>query len=105
MKAGMLIHRVTLQRATETNVDGESVKSYSDVGTYWAFVGPVTGNETISMQQVQAITQCEVTMRYVGPILSGDRLLFKSRTLEVVIPINVDERNVEMTVLCKEKHG
>lgn len=106
MKAGMLHHRVTLQRATDTNTNGEPVKTWADVGTYWAFVKPITGNENISFnQQVQAETSCEVIMRYVGEIKAGDRLLFKSRTLHVVSTINVDEHGEEMRLMCKEQHG
>ncbi len=105
MKAGNLIHRVTLQRETVTNTNGEESSSWTDIGTYWAFVKPISGGETISFQQVRADRQSQVTMRYVGEINAGDRLLFKSRTLEIVAPINVDEKNVELTVLCKERHA
>lgn len=102
----MLNHRVTLERSTDTNVSGEVIKTWNPVGTFWAFVQPVTGNENISFaQQVQAETTCNVLMRYVGEIMAGDRLLFKSRTLYIASVTNVDTRNEETRFVCKELHG
>lgn len=106
MRAGMLQHRVTLQRPTDTNTNGEAIKTWTTIGTYWAFVQPVGGNENISFaQQVQAETTCNVLMRYVGEIEAGDRLQFKSRTLHVASVANVDEANEETRLVCKELHG
>lgn len=106
IQAGKLRHRITLQTATETNVDGNPVKSWSSVGTFWAFVQPISGSEsTTSSKQVQADTTHNVTMRCVAAINSGDRFLFGSRVLQIVSVVNEDELNSVLKIICKETHG
>lgn len=103
MQAGKLRHRVTIRRATET-VDsyGQAAKTYADLATVYAAVQPLTATELIAANQQQAMVTHKITMRYRS-LLHTDQIIHDSRTFEIGSIINLDERNVTLEVLCKEK--
>lgn len=100
---GSLRHRIALQSASEDRQgNGEVLLTYSTFATVWASVRPMQGNELESAQQISAIVTHKIRIRYNDTIAPRNRILFDSRTFEVVSILNYQERNIYQDILCKE---
>jgi SPP1 family predicted phage head-tail adaptor len=105
MRAGRLRHRVTVQAFTELGVDavgtpqGQWDATAIDVA---AEVTPLSGSELLAAQQVGAETTHVVRMRYGTTVTPRHRLLFGARILEIESAPNVEERNKELLLRCRE---
>lgn len=82
---------------------GQVTKTWDAVGTYWAFVQPLSGVETEHADRLRAKTTHLVTMPYVGSITAtNNRLIFAGRTLNIETALNYDQRNREYLLTCIE---
>lgn len=96
-------HRVTLQSYTTTqDAYGTPIQTWSDVGTYWAAVEPVSGKERFASGQRIAESDVRIIMRYIGTILPAYRISFDSKLYDIKAIINRDERNREYELICTE---
>lgn len=109
MEAGALRHRVTIQRANETQDGmGSSVLTWVDFAERVpAEVKELTGRELWNAQQIQADITMSVGMRWLDGVKSKMRLLWHDkegdRTLSIESPPrNPDGRKRDMLLLCKE---
>lgn len=105
MQAGKLRHRLTLQRQTVTRDSfGGEVVTWVDVATVWGAVEPVAGTETFQQvgEQVLAVAYVKVRVRYRGGITAKMRFIFNSRILDIEHVANLDTRNWEINLLCRE---
>lgn len=108
MNSGKLRHRVQIQYDENHGVvdsqGGPQAASWVTLGTRWANVLPLTSRERFTARQVQSDVTHKVEMHY-DPTLATKpvyRLLYKSRALEIDSVVNVDERNRELHLMCKE---
>lgn len=103
MLVGPMRQRVTLQRPTRTR-DGFGMEqsAWAEVGTYWARVRQPRGRELMQAQQIQGILTDVIELRYIGPILTTDRFLFRGRTLNVLAVDNVENRDRQYLIHCQE---
>lgn len=103
MEAGQLRHRVRLEHYTQTaNAVGDPVKSWAAVTEIWARVEPLSGRELEWAQQQHAQAAIRVTMRYRAGLDPTYRVLFGTRTFEVLAVLNPDERNEQLELACRE---
>lgn len=105
MRAGKLRHRVTIQSASETQPDsnmGQPVESWSDFATVWAHVEPLHGRERMVAQERTAELDTRITIRYLSGVLAKMRVIYGSHTYDILAVINLDERDREMQLMCKE---
>jgi SPP1 family predicted phage head-tail adaptor len=106
MQSGRLRHQITLQSPSRTrNAVGEPVTTWTDVATVWASVGPLSARDLFAAQQWQAEVTHRVRIRYapdVADVQDSWRVLFGSRVLVIRTVRNIDERNVEIELLCSE---
>ena len=111
MGAGKYRHCIKFQEHKQTGVDGVGQPIYKwvdfeinddgDTGVY-AEIKPIKGNEYWASQQVNSEATHRVTIRYIEGVNSEMRIVFGSRYFSIEPPINPDERNVELSMLCKE---
>lgn len=106
MDINKLRHRVTIQENQGTINDGGGNKlpNWVDVATVWAEVRPVNGQEaTIAEKRGQQVTHA-VNMRY-RPNVKKDkhRIIHKGRILKIEYVLNVDERDIELNITCREE--
>jgi SPP1 family predicted phage head-tail adaptor len=102
--------RITIQRHTpiEQNSLGQEIVTsgyWSDVGTRWASVTPLSGKEAAQAQQMQGYLEHEVRLVY-DPTLNitpRDRISYDSRTLEISSVMNFKEASFEYVLRCTEK--
>lgn len=118
MRAGQLRHKVILQSPPDPNssanadtfgqvqnIDGTK---WSDIGTYRAFIRPMTAREIAIASEQRGDVTHQAKMRYVGEIKPTYRLVFhdvalnRDRILNVAEVLNIDERKREYTLTLRE---
>lgn len=105
MKAGDLRHRITVQYPVEAQDSaGQPIATWKDLFTCWAAIEPISGREFTMTQQTGTEAQIRIRIRARPVKLSGKmRVLFGTRIFELVAPpINVQERNREVHLMCRE---
>jgi SPP1 family predicted phage head-tail adaptor len=76
MRAGLLRHRITLQRPVGTNDEwGEPSPLWEDVVSVAAAIEPISGREFFSAQQVQADVTTRITIRWRNGIEPAMRIV------------------------------
>jgi SPP1 family predicted phage head-tail adaptor len=100
---GRLNKKVELQSYTEAKDSvGGTIRTWSTYATVWAAIKPFRGRERLLAQQVQAIDQSRIIIRYDSRVSADDRVLFGTRIYEITAVIDADESNVWLELMCKE---
>lgn len=104
MKAGELRHRITFVREETTGRDasGGLIKGDKIHARTWASIEQLSGTELVHAQQKKPNSTHQITTRYVANITSDMRILFGDRTFNIEGIDNIDERNIELVILCRE---
>jgi SPP1 family predicted phage head-tail adaptor len=103
MRAGTMIDRVTLQRWTPDNdPKWGPTPGWSDIAELWANVTPVSGTEKPDGAGVQTTITHRVRMRYREDITPKDRLVYRSRVLDLLSVIDVDGQRAELAIEARE---
>jgi SPP1 family predicted phage head-tail adaptor len=102
MRAGLLRHRITLQRATTTRDEaGQTIKAWADYATEWAEHEPLRGRELILAQAEQAETTDRFRLRYRNDVLASDRVVHEGVVYEITAPpINWRGRKMLLELMC-----
>lgn len=102
MRAGELRHRITIQRATETqDAFGAVVQTWSTFATLWAGVEALSGREFFAAQQVNAQVSHRIRIRYLSGVTPKMRVVFGSRTFNIEVVMD-DGRRRELQLLVSE---
>jgi SPP1 family predicted phage head-tail adaptor len=100
---GDLDRRVTVQRVAETrNPDGGVVQTWATLATRWAMVEPMTGREMQTAGQTLAEATHAVVIYNDAGIGPHDRIVYSTKTFDILHVRNVDERPLFVELLCKE---
>ena len=103
MEFSKLRHRVTIQeKAAVTDSFGEEINDWSDVCTVWAAVEPLKGREFFAAQKENAETTVRITIRYRFGITADMRVLYCNNVYEINAIIDLEERHVELQLMCRE---
>ena len=103
MKIGKLRHRVTLQEHISTRDSfGAEKEAWIDTAKVWASVEPLSGKEYFAAQQINAEVNIKVTIRYRPLIHPRMRVLFGVRVFEILSVLNIEEKNIQLVLMCKE---
>lgn len=103
--AGSYRHPITIQTpspADEVNDYGERIPAWEDFITVKAGIYPVSGKDYISAVEINSEITHKINLRYVPGITSDMRVKFGSRIFTIVVPINFQELNKELQLVCKE---
>lgn len=105
MQAGKLRHKIIIQTPTETeNPDtGELETTWSTFATVWAEILPAVGREFWASKQIVAEITGKIRIRYIAGVNSKMRIKFGSRIFNIIVPINVEEKNIELVLMVSEK--
>lgn len=104
IRTAELRHYATFRLPTEEIVEGDTTLDpfIEDFGA-WIQIQPVGGSEETIGEQAMASRTHLVTMRYDSRVDSRMRLHVRSRVFEIVSPpLNVDERDIELQLMCRE---
>jgi SPP1 family predicted phage head-tail adaptor len=110
MRISKLQQRITIQRRSSTlDAYGQEINSWSDIGTVWAEVKPLSGREKMRTNAMVVESQIshQVTVRYSTlflPSTTADawRILFGTRIFNITASWNVDEADKTIIFDCTE---
>ena len=101
--AAQFRHKVSLQsRTTTISALGEASHTWSTYASAWASVEPLTGREFYENRAVRGEVTHKVTMRYRSGVAPEQRIVFRSRNLEIVSVRNIEERDRLIILDCRE---
>lgn len=103
MRAGSLRHKVTIQKATESQDSyGEPDPTWGVYAVVWASIEPVTGREYLQNRQTGVEITHKVTIRYLDGVTAKMRVLYDGRYFDIEAVLNDKERNAMHILMCKE---
>ena len=106
MRIGKLRHRITIERVVETqDADGAVIETWSTYATIQASIEPISGREYFAAQSTQADVTHRIGIRYLSGIVPKMRVKYGSRIFDILSVINVNERNRELQLMCRESIG
>ena len=105
MRAGMLHHRVTLQRFQQgQDAYGGPVETWEDVATVWASLEAMSGREFFASQQAQSEVTQRIRIRYRPDVTADMRVIHNGKVFNIVAPLP-DNRGRELVLMCREVSG
>lgn len=104
MNPGELRHFIVFQEKSKyRNEFGEEMDYWEDVLKARAGIYPISGKEFFAAEKVNSEITHKIRMRYVPGVKPDMRIKFGERIFEQKAPpINFQERNVELQLLCRE---
>lgn len=107
MRSGQLRHEGQLQ--SPTKIRGETGgytlawSTYARVCCGEVSSNDVRGSETVSSEKIKAEKQTTWLTRFRPGVTSGHRLIVRGRTLNIESVNNVNERDRELMLYCREQ--
>ena len=104
MNIGALRHQLTI-KAINTTEDsyGEVTEDPTTTEcTVWGSIEPLSGRELLLAQQIQATVTHRVRIRYHSGLDPSMQIVFGTRTFDILSIINLEERNRELEIMCRE---
>lgn len=104
MRAGLLRHKVTLQKLGERVDDGAGGGSipFEDVADVWAHIHPLAGSELLRAGQFDATLSHRISIRYYPGIHPSWRVKYGTRVFDIKSVADLDERHREIELMCEE---
>ena len=104
MNLSKLNRRIAIQEPLKTDDGmGGYETEWRDIFSVWAAIWPVSAKQVIANEAVISVTSHRIRIRYRSDIKSEYRVRYKDRYFTIYgQPINVDEGNVWMDLMCKE---
>jgi SPP1 family predicted phage head-tail adaptor len=104
MQAGTLRHRMTIERATETqNEYGEVVFVWSTLASVWGAFEPLRGRERFEAQHHAIEEDTRIRIRHRSDVTAEDRVSTPYGTFAIQAVLNVDGRDRELHLQCQRK--
>jgi len=88
-----------------TNNTGEPVETWAEMagGEVWAAIEPLSGREYLAVQQIAADLSHRVVIRYLAGVTPKHRVVHGSRTFDILMARNIEERGRFIELLCRER--
>lgn len=103
MRSGDLRHRITVQvKSLVTDNMGGWTETWATFATVSAAIWPVSAKEQITGAKLEGEVTHRIRIRYLSGLLPSHRVLFGTRYLNIVSIVNVEERKIQMDLLCTE---
>lgn len=105
MNIGALRHLITIRQPA---VPGDIIRGQADQPAVTiadktpASIEPLDGRELFEAQQMSANISHRIRLRYRAGVKPTQQVLFGARVFEISSVINVEERNIELRLLCQE---
>jgi SPP1 family predicted phage head-tail adaptor len=100
---GKLRHRVTLQQPVDTDDGaGGTTRTWSEVATLWARIEPMSADERVAAERIEAAADTRITIRWRAGVTSTMRFSFGTRVFEIRGLTDREERHRFLDCLCEE---
>lgn len=103
-RIGKLRHRVTIQSPAEAQDagTGQVTLTWPTFATVWASIEGGGGREFVSAALQQADATDVVEIRYISGVTPRMRIVYGSRTLEILSAQDSDGRRRRLLLMCRE---
>lgn len=104
MKAGELRHKIAIQNLSTTRDGfGGVVETWTTIATAWARVEPLSGREFWEARKMNSDISMKITMRASGINISPRmRIALNGRHVYIEVVREIEERGIELILLCRE---
>lgn len=106
MRIGRLRHEVVIEQpgsATESRFGApSSTGGWSTYSTVWARIVPLEGRERFEAQQTYEDVSHRIETRWLDGVTSQMRVKYNNRTFQIEAPLNVEELDRELHLMCHE---
>lgn len=104
LTAGKLRHRIDIQRESRTadGAGGASLAWLTIALNIPAMIKPLSGNETMAAQRLEANISHRIYIRYAAGFRSSDRIVFDGRMFQIRAILNLEERNRWLEIQAEE---
>ena len=107
MRGGTLRHRIEIQEQTETpdTIGGFTLAwtAISGMDSVPAAIWSLSSKERLDAMKLESVVSRKIRIRYRSGITSKNRIVFGSRVFNILgDPINYEERNKFLDMLCSE---
>lgn len=100
--SGTMTKRITFQSMITTqNEYGEPVSGWTDAGTVWASIEPLSGRDFFQAQAVQSEITHKIITRWSGA-RPEMRIKYGTRYFDIESVINEKERGAKYIIMAKE---
>lgn len=100
-------HRIQLQKlstsSTGPGTRGQTTKSYSTLALVRGSIRQLDGEEKVLAREIHAGAEYEIGLHYTALVTPRTRLKFGTRIFHVEAVNNVDQRNRELRLTCREE--
>lgn len=104
MKIADYRHLVSLQNRTQVSDNmGSTTGIWSDVVEVYAALWPIKAGELTKDGKLTMEVTHKIKIRYYPGVLPGWRILFGTRTFDILSIVNPDERNITLDLVCREE--
>lgn len=105
--SGQRRHLLTLETpgAMVPDGDGGYLEGWDPIAEVWGSLAPAAKAdlETIIAGTVTALLPYLAVVPYVAGVTTDARLTFNGRTFAILAVRNVDERNIQLEIVCEER--
>lgn len=103
INVGNFRNKITIQSTAQAaDAYGALVDTWGTFATWWASVEPLNGREYVEAGKVNAEVTTRIKGRYISGVLPAMRAMFGTRVFSIVSVININERNRELELMCRE---
>ena len=96
-------HRILIEQATATqDAYGAPTQTWATFAAAWADIVPASGFERVIASKTEAQVTHRIRLHWLAGLLPTMRIIYNSRTFNIVAAINVDEKNREWMLNCQE---
>jgi len=100
--AGDLNRKIMFQRPARVgNMQGGSVKSWTDAGAAWAQMIPLRGGEALEQSVLRGTQLWKVTVRFRADVSTDWRVLFGEQPLNILTCADPDGRRAWLVMTCE----
>ncbi len=102
--SGRRQHLLLIEKNFGTGEDqfGQQIKDYQEFARVYGWVQPRSGREFFAAQQIQADVTHIINIAFCPGIVPEMRINFDGRFLHIEAVLNVQERNIELDLMCRE---
>ncbi|TCG08375.1 head-tail adaptor protein [Paraburkholderia steynii] len=108
VRAGTLDRGISVQqRTTQRDSFGQQIIAWSEIKTVYAHIEALTGSERDAAMSISADISHRITVRYDDiwsdpKTVAAYRIVYGTRTFNINAPMNIDEANRLVELLCTE---
>ena len=105
MKIAEMRHRIKIQQEVSTPDDmGGYSKTWETFKDVAAAIWPISSKEIRENMRLGSDVTHNVRIRYTTGVKPEMRVIFKNRVFEINLPINFNEQNVWLDMVCHEQY-